>query len=117
MNTTIPCPVCGKPCKGEMGLQTHNEFAHDPVQREKRLAAAKLAGVKRMRRNRARLVPKQEVAATALQRAAKKAIREVKRYPVDVPAKRVPINFCPNCGYHLEPVSLAAGYNETKNQS
>lgn len=28
-----------------------------------------------------------------------------------LPAIRLPLNYCPNCGYHLEPLSLAAGFN------
>jgi hypothetical protein len=73
----IPCPKCGKLCRGQIGLETHDDWAHNEAKRAKRMKAAKRVAKARILRNRGMIIPPK------LTRSAKKDRR------ADMEARRV----------------------------
>jgi len=61
-SAVILCPKClangiRKECRGRIGLETHDDWEHNPKKKAKRMAAAARVGRERMLRNRGMKVP------------------------------------------------------------
>lgn len=56
-NQMIPCPKCQKLCRGQIGLETHDDWQHNEEKRAKRMKAARRVGKARILANRGMIVP------------------------------------------------------------